>query len=680
MKRFFSLFLMMFVSAYLFGQTQFQKVVGSTDNDRNYHLAAMSDGTLYATGYTMSVPGNGRDAFLVKYNSFGEVLWAKTYGDVGDETNWDVIVTQNNELVGAGHSSGLTPNVVGVLTRADSSGTVIWSIGVGHPLGNVNFYRVMETSTGELVAAGLTTISGSEDILICKFTPGGHLIWSRIVSTPQNDEIMGMTETAQGDYLFAGLTNDATGSGGTEFAAVKTDTAGNVIWRKRYGGPGNERLNTVVEHDNSYYFMGWSNQGGIGGNDVVVMRTDTAGDPLWLYSYGTPETERSFNMLYDPARDALMVAGYTDFSDSLTNNRNTFLMSLDTDGNMHWARSYGSTGTDGHWPTGLAMTGDEGYYLLGSTNTFGPGSYSLYLIKTDAEGFTACNQKDPMFVRDTISGWTTQTFGQTSTGTMQAMPAVVAGVPWSVTSSTLCCALYAYGGPDMDVCDGSSVQIGSSNIPGYEYTWHYQGTPAGTGAFWQVPSSEAGIWTLTAEASGSGCNPAHDTVVVSMLTSPPPVTISYLYTPGNYLVSSATDGNQWYRDGLLLPGETDQQIHATITGVYHVVVTNSYGCQAVSDTLHHVFISVENIGEDHSFKLYPNPATDMFSLQFNKDYDKVLVEVIDSPGRQIHHQLLGNVFAGGDYQFETNRWRSGIYTVVVTTVDQRITMPLVIIR
>nr|MBA3898714.1 hypothetical protein [Bacteroidota bacterium] len=334
-------------------QTQFQKTVGTTAGDRNYHLTSMPDGGLVATGYTNAVVGKMNEAFLVKYSRFGEVEWAKTYGGNANETTWDVISTQNGEIIAAGYTSSISTFEAGLVTRSDAVGNVIWSKGINSSNGNVNFYRVMETSTGHIVATGLASLNNQDDIVICKFTASGNLLWSKIVGSPQDDEIMGMIETAQGDYLFAGLSSDANGNGGSDFAVVKTDANGNVIWKKLYGSAGSERLNAVLEHNNGYYFTGWVNPGSLGGNDVVVMKTDTAGNLDWAFAYGTPMAERVFNMVFDSSQNSIVVAGYTDYSDPNANNRNSFLMSINLAGTMNWAKSYGSSGTDGHWPTGL---------------------------------------------------------------------------------------------------------------------------------------------------------------------------------------------------------------------------------------------------------------------------------------------------------------------------------------
>lgn len=649
----------------LSAQTKFQKSAGTTSNDRNYHLAVSASGNLFATGYTESVAGHLEDAFLLKYNRFGEVQWAKTYGELGSENSWDVIITQNQDIVGVGYTSDISTYEAAIITRCDSAGNVIWSRGVGSTLGNVNFYRVIETSTGHLVATGLTSKYGQDDVILCKFTSTGTLLWSRVIKSQQDDEMMGLIETSQGQYLLAGLTNDVSGAGSSDFAVVKTNADGNVIWKKRYGGTGGDRLNSVIEINQAYYFVGWSPTGGIGNNDVILMKTDTAGALAWVTGYGTLQAERAFNLLYDSVQNSLIVAGYTDYSDSVTNNRNTFLMSTGLNGQMNWARSYGSTGTDGHWPTGLAMNDDEGYYVLGSSNTFGPGNYSLYLTKTDKDGNTACNQKNPQFSQQTVTGWSGAAFGTDSADILISQNITIAGLTWLTTTAPQCCSLFADAGPAAGVCPGDSVLIGTPGVPGYNYSWTYGVNVVGTTPTLYVSSAQAGNYVLMSLANGSVCTAGNSSATVSQLPAPPKPVITYVSAPGNYLSSSATTGNQWYYNGNPVPNATQQVYHAFMSGTYQVGVTNPEGCESLSDTLHHLAIGIAEQDAGIRIRIYPNPASDVINLISDVYIPDATIQCFDMNGNLVYEATQLDIPGGNSITLHVDQLTPGCYRVVV---------------
>ena len=591
MKKVFTIALLSFFCATsAVAQTTFQKVAGTSANDRNYHLVAAPGGSLYGTGYTESVAGNQRDAYIIKYNRFGEPQWFKTYGNTGDETTWDIITTQSGDIVGVGSSTSLgIPHAGGIISRADSNGNIIWSTAAIDMQGTVNYYRVIETSTGHFLAAGLIVQNNQEDILYSKFSANGNLIWSKVAGTPNaDDELMGMIETSDGHYLFAGLTADTAGNGGMDFAALKTDTAGNVIWQKRYGGPQNDRLNTVYELNGSYYFAGWARDVGLGGNDVVVLNTDTAGNMNWTRAFGTPEAERAFNMLYDSAAQSFLIAGYTDFSDPGPNNRNTFLLSMSPQGQMNWARSYGSDQSDGHWPTGLAKNDDEGYYLYASTTSFGPGSHSPYLIKTDVDGNTDCLQKDPQFAQANIAGWTGTNFGTSSNITLQDNSLSVSGVNGTLTDTVLCCSFFVEASPANSLlCPGDTLHMSTPQIPGYNYTWYRNGNGFANGNTATTFFENAGTFTVEAFNLNSGCPFALDTVNVSNDTIANPFRDSYSFCPGDTVLVSTNVNAQnfeWYSFISQSICHTGSQFNAVEEDSVEVRITTQNNC-VFRDTL-----------------------------------------------------------------------------------------------
>lgn len=490
-------------------QTQFQKFYGNNNNDRNYHIAPTHDGGIIATGYTDDVSGNKNDAFLIKVNQFGKVEWAKTYGDKEDDHSWDVITTQNHDIVGVGYSTSFgTPYTVGTVTRTDSAGNVRWLAGSFSLSFQVNYYRVIETSTGHLLAAGLAgSSSNSDEMIVSKFTPNGQHLWSKTVGTSGSDEIMGMTETSQGDYLLAGLTGDPNGQGRSDFAAVKLDSSGSLIWKYSYGGSESDRLNSVVEVQNAYYFLGWSKSAGQGDNDVVVMKTDTAGKIDWVKAYGSDRSELAFNMVYEPEDTTLVLAGYTEkFSSSGKNdNRNTYLLKIDLDGSKTWDMSYGYSGRDGHWPTGLVINQDPGYYVMGSSNNGQGGDYNPYLIKTDLKGRSGCNQKAPNFSTSSITTWKARSFGSVASPSTSSASGTVNGAKWNLNSSSACCKLVVDEIADAFLCPGDTVELAVSNIPGYNYKWLRNNQTLGTDAQLEVTYGAPGNYDLEVSAGTGGC-------------------------------------------------------------------------------------------------------------------------------------------------------------------------------
>lgn len=496
------------ISTLALAQTRFQRTVGTTEDERNYHLTSTRDGGMVATGYTDAISGNRDDAFLVKYNKMGKVVWSKTYGDTGDDYSWDIMETSNGDLIGAGYTSSFgTPRNAATLTRTDSAGNVQWLAALYTTALGIDFYRSVETSTGHVLATGLMqSASNKDEIVLAKFTKNGYFLWLRTVGGSESDEAMGLIETSQGHYLLSGLTQDTRGNGKSDFAVSKLDTAGNLIWSYLYGGSGSDRLNSCVEFDNLYYFTGWSSSEGEGGDDVVLMETDTAGKVNWTKTYGTDRNERCFNMLYDPLDRNFIMAGYTEkfSSSSSSDNRNAFVLKTDISGNMKWAESYGGGKIDGHWPTGLALNGDMGYYVLSSSNTFGTGGYDLYLTKVDSAGSAGCNTRTPGF-KEGSAKWSAKKFGTLGKPVVTAVKTTISGSSWKLTQKMQCCSLYVNPGLADTLCPGDTAFLGSPSIAAYSYEWFKGGSSVSKNSELSVPYGEGASYNLIVSSSGSGC-------------------------------------------------------------------------------------------------------------------------------------------------------------------------------
>lgn len=127
------------------------------------------------------------------------------------------------------------------------------------------------------------------------------------------------------------------------------------------------------------------------------------------------------------------------------------------------------------------------------------------------------------------------------------------------------------------------------------------------------------------------------TVVVNTTPATPVV------TENNFvLTSSAANNNQWYMNGGILVGETNQTYTATQNGSYFVLVTEN-GC--VSDTSNIVVIDDVSINEldlTGAVIIYPNPTSGKFDVQYPQNVGFQYFELRDLSGRLIAEQTTNS--------------------------------------
>jgi hypothetical protein len=127
-------------------------------------------------------------------------------------------------------------------------------------------------------------------------------------------------------------------------------------------------------------------------------------------------------------------------------------------------------------------------------------------------------------------------------------------------------------------CTGGSVLLTSSSASGNQ--WNLNGNPIGGETNQTLLVSASGNYTVTVTVSG--CSSTSDATTVTVNAIPPTPVINSappsICAGGSILLTStAAAGNQWFRNGVLLPGETNQTYLATIAGAYSVLVTTN-GC------------------------------------------------------------------------------------------------------
>ncbi len=134
-------------------------------------------------------------------------------------------------------------------------------------------------------------------------------------------------------------------------------------------------------------------------------------------------------------------------------------------------------------------------------------------------------------------------------------------------------------------CQGQSVDLKTISGNGYSYQWYKNGTIIGGATTYLYNVTQAGSYTVSITLGPN--NAVSDPMVVTVNSNPTasinlPGTTEIPY--GGSITLNAVTGNgytyQWYKDDVLISGETASSYDATTAGSYTVEVYN--GCYAVS--------------------------------------------------------------------------------------------------
>ncbi|MEO0228207.1 MAG: T9SS type A sorting domain-containing protein [candidate division WOR-3 bacterium] len=244
-------------------------------NDAGEFIQQTSDGGYIIAGSTERNDGY-YDIYLIKTDSLGSIIWAKTYGNYGvSETGREVQITSDGGYIIVGDSMGLYNHQV-YLVKTDSLGNLRWTRsygGSGYDWGR----SVKETSDGGYIIAGTLNMN---DAWLIKTDSLGNILWTRTYGGSDMDCARSVQLTNNGGFILAGWTFSF-GAGSCDFYIVKTDSAGDTLCTRTYGG-GSADWSQCLEKtlDSGYVIIGMTESFGAGGRDVYLVKTDSLGNVI----------------------------------------------------------------------------------------------------------------------------------------------------------------------------------------------------------------------------------------------------------------------------------------------------------------------------------------------------------------------------------------------------------------
>lgn len=139
---------------------------------------------------------------------------------------------------------------------------------------------------------------------------------------------------------------------------------------------------------------------------------------------------------------------------------------------------------------------------------------------------------------------------------------------------------------------------------------------------------------------------------------------------GNTFEATGDAGNtyRWLRDGNLINGATQSTYNPTQTGSYSVIATSQFGC--TDTTTAQSFVLSANTVQQVISKVYPNPVTDVFTVEL-ENATKAVITITDIQGKHIYTQSV-------DSKAEVNvsGLAEGVYYLQIRTNNELKTIKL----
>jgi uncharacterized protein (DUF2249 family) len=431
--------------------------LGGIDGDEGYAITADHSGHIYVSGNFVGTvdfdPGSGvtaltavgaADAFVAKFSTEGQFVWAKTAGGKFYDFGYSVAVDK----------------LKNVYLKGTYSDTADFDPGAG-------IYELTSSSTATFVL---------------KLNEAGDFVWARQIKGAINSSIgKSLVTDACGDLYMTGTFTGTvdfdpgaatynlvkTGMGGDGFV-TKWNSLGDLVWAKSIGGAAAELYPVAITLDatNNVYTTGFFNgfadfdpdNGTVtyytaGGNDIYISKLDASGSFVWAGQIGGLSYEYPGDISADDYQN-IYISGYYESTLDMDPDPNTSynLSSFgDTQDAFVIKLSGGQPGTGGE--VTFAITGEDSVC---------PGQVYTYSVNN----FPAAS-----FTWNLPQGWT----GNSTTNTITVTAGEEGGV-LSVTANRICdtttrALTIELRMPPVDITVNGSI-LGTTNTGSYT-TWQW---------------------------------------------------------------------------------------------------------------------------------------------------------------------------------------------------------------
>lgn len=208
------------------GNLEWRRYFGGTNNDRAHSVVQANDGGFVLAGFSesddfdISNAKGSYDFWVVKISDSGELLWEQSFGGTGIEISYGMTKTNDNAYVITGNTFSTDTDV--------------------------------------------TNNHGESDIWLIKVDDDGNLIWEKTFGGTAFESAESVNLLAGGGFLIAGNSKSIDGNltineGENDLWVIKTNSEGELVWQKSFGGTGLEYgFDAIQNWDGSLILVGES--------------------------------------------------------------------------------------------------------------------------------------------------------------------------------------------------------------------------------------------------------------------------------------------------------------------------------------------------------------------------------------------------------------------------------------
>ena len=365
----------------------------SLDDEENIYVAGSFGGTVTVGNKTLISKDNS-DIFVAKFDRDGNVSWAEGFAGKDYARANDIAVDDSGNTYITGSFSDkitfgnitLDGNRIDLFAaKFDSNGNVVWAknfgatdfdYGYGIDVDN-NGNTYITGKFGNQVLFDNIALDGGEfgDVFVAKLNSEGSVIWAKDFGTSsyadRGEEIV--VDDEGNSYLFM-----TEGEVDNRISVAKLDNNGNTIWKKNFNG--SQAKDMAVDDEGNSYIAGAFQDTATFGNttlesdkrDLFIAKLDSKGDILWAKDFNLTADGEVDDITIDNEGNSYVSGIYYTPKTSVgeftlygEKGGNAFIAKFDRNGEMKWAQNAGGANSDRIYDI---VENDNKIYIAGSFN------------------------------------------------------------------------------------------------------------------------------------------------------------------------------------------------------------------------------------------------------------------------------------------------------------------------
>jgi len=316
------------------------------DSDEAEDIALDKDGNIYVTGYSYG-DDTDQDYATIKYDKDGKEIWVKRYNGPGNGTDkaYALALDKDGNIYVTGYSYRADTGSDYTIIKYDNNGNEIWIATYNGPANGEDEAQAMAMDEdGNIYVTGHSDGIGTHrDYATIKCDKDGNLIWVARYNGPANgtDHDCTIALDKDGNVYVAG---ESEGIGtGADGAIIKYDKDGNEVWVARYNGPANgyDRFCAIAIDKKGNVYVAGESEGVNTGRDVIIIKYDKDGNLIWLARYNGPKNVNDgVSCIVLDKDENIYVTGHVDEKEELGILWDSLTIKYDKDGNLIWVARY----------------------------------------------------------------------------------------------------------------------------------------------------------------------------------------------------------------------------------------------------------------------------------------------------------------------------------------------------